>query len=175
MKKFFDTLENVLVDIVVSIIKNRKFIISNLLFWGVGLIIGVLLATAEAKTEAEATTQVYKTVDIVAAIENNTEKPLFSLGDFTATAYCPCVECCGKTDGITATGTKATAGRTIAVDPDVIPYGTEVIINGHTYTAEDCGGAIVGNSVDIFFNTHEEAQQFGVQEVEIFSSTDIAT
>jgi len=83
----------------------------------------------------------------------------------TATAYCPCEKCCGKSDGVTATGTKATAGRTIAVDPSVIPYGTEVIINGHTYIAEDCGGAVKGNSIDIFFNTHEEARQFGRQTI----------
>ena len=79
----------------------------------------------------------------------------------TATAYCPCAKCCGKSDGITATGTKATAGRTIAVDPSVIPYGTEIIIDGITYIAEDCGGAVKGNIVDIFFDTHEEALIFG--------------
>lgn len=83
----------------------------------------------------------------------------------TATAYCPCKKCCGKTDGITATGTQATAGRTIAVDPSIIPYGTEVIINGHTYIAEDCGGAVKGKDIDIFFNTHEEALQFGRQTI----------
>lgn len=82
-----------------------------------------------------------------------------------ATAYCPCVKCCGKDDGITATGTKATAGRTIAVDPSIIPYGTEITINGHTYIAEDCGGAVKGNKVDIFFNTHQEALNFGKQTV----------
>ena len=81
----------------------------------------------------------------------------------TATAYCPCKKCCGKTDGITATGTHATAGRTIAVDPSVIPYGTEVIINGNTYVAADCGGAVNGNDIDIYFNTHEEALKFGRQ------------
>lgn len=79
----------------------------------------------------------------------------------TATAYCACAECCGKTDGITATGTTATAGRTIAVDPNVIPYGTQVIIDGNTYVAEDCGGAVKGNDVDIYFDTHEEAVEFG--------------
>lgn len=80
-----------------------------------------------------------------------------------ATAYCPCSKCCGKSDGITATGTKATAGRTIAVDPSVIPYGSEVIINGHTYVAEDTGGAIKGNRIDIYFATHEDAKSFGRQ------------
>lgn len=85
---------------------------------------------------------------------------------FKVTAYCPCVKCCGKTDGITATGTVATAGRTIAVDPTVIPYGSEVILNGVTYIAEDCGGAIKGNKIDMFFDTHEEALQWGVKYIE---------
>jgi 3D (Asp-Asp-Asp) domain-containing protein len=78
-----------------------------------------------------------------------------------ATAYCPCEKCSGKWGRNTATGVLAEAGRTIAVDPKVIPYGTEVIINGNTYIAEDCGGGIKGNDVDIFFDTHEEALQFG--------------
>lgn len=143
----------------------------------VGLIVGVLFTSLikPQSEKAEATTQKFNAVDIIAEIDNNTEKPVISLGNFTATAYCPCVECCGKTDGITATGTTATAGRTIAVDPSIIPYGTEVMINGHTYTAEDCGGAIVGKSIDIFFNTHEEALQFGVQEVEIFTNSYFAS
>lgn len=81
----------------------------------------------------------------------------------TATAYCACEKCCGKSNGITASGTKATAGRTIAVDPKVIPYGTEVIIDGHTYIAEDTGGAIKGNKIDIFFDNHADAEKFGRQ------------
>ena len=84
---------------------------------------------------------------------------------YILTAYCPCMKCCGKTDGITATGTQATHGRTIAVDPDIIPYGTEVVIEGMgTFIAEDCGGAVQGNKIDIFFNTHEEAVKFGKQK-----------
>lgn len=50
----------------------------------------------------------------------------------------------------TSTGAIATEGRTIAVDPNVIPYGTEVLIDGHVYVAEDCGGAVKGNVIDIF-------------------------
>lgn len=97
--------------------------------------------------------------------EKHTDAAQYNKITVTATAYCPCEKCCGKTDGITATGTKATAGRTIAVDPNVIPYGTELIINGNTYVAEDCGGAIKGNDIDVFFNTHEEALNFGRQEL----------
>lgn len=95
--------------------------------------------------------------------EDTYETALYKL-----TAYCPCSNCCGPwADGITATGTVATQGRTIAVDPSVIPYGTEVVINGHTYVAEDCGGAINGNKIDIFFDTHQEALEFGVQYAEV--------
>ncbi len=86
---------------------------------------------------------------------------------YRLTAYCPCSICCGKTDGITSTGTQATAGRTIAVDPEQIPYGSEVVINEHTYIAEDCGGAINGNKIDIYFDTHEEAIAFGVQYADV--------
>lgn len=86
---------------------------------------------------------------------------------FEITAYCPCIKCCGKTDGITATGTIATEGRTIAVDPNKIPYGTEVIIDGKSYFAEDCGSAIKGNKIDLYFDSHQEALEWGVQEKEV--------
>ena len=95
------------------------------------------------------------------------EPQLVSLGQFRITHYCACEKCCGKTDGITATGTTATAGRTIAVDPEVIPYGSEVAIfydDGRIvyYVAEDCGGAIAGNEIDVFVDSHEEALELGV-------------
>ena len=81
----------------------------------------------------------------------------------TLTAYCPCAKCCGKSDGITASGTQATAGRTVAVDTRLIPYGTEISIDGKTYIAEDCGGKVKGYTIDVFFNSHEEALNFGRQ------------
>lgn len=98
---------------------------------------------------------------------------LVSLGEFKLTAYCACEKCCGKAPddpryGITAYGYEVTAGRTVAVDPKVIPIGSEIIINGHTYVAEDVGGAIKENRVDIYFNTHQEALEFGVQYAEVF-------
>lgn len=69
---------------------------------------------------------------------------------------------------MTATGTTPMSGRTIAVDPSVIPYGTEVVIDGHTYIAEDCGGAIKGNRIDIAVETHEQALQMGLRSAEVF-------
>lgn len=91
-----------------------------------------------------------------------------SIGNFRLTAYCPCDYCSEGYGRGTATGTVATAGRTIAVDPSVIPYGTVVEINGHEYIAEDCGGAINDNRIDIFFDTHEEAMAFGVQYADVY-------
>lgn len=86
---------------------------------------------------------------------------------FKIYGYCPCSKCCGKSDGITATGTKATAGRTIAVDPSVIPLGSTVIIDGHEYIAEDTGAGIKGKTIDMFFDTHKEALAWGVQYREV--------
>lgn len=99
---------------------------------------------------------------------NKNKSNTVSLGRFKLTAYCACKKCCGKSDGITATGTIAKQGRTIAVDPKKIPYGTKVIINGKTYVAEDCGGSIKGNRIDIFFNSHQAALEFGIQYAEVF-------
>ena len=71
-------------------------------------------------------------------------------------------------DTATSTGTTPTVGRTIAVDPRVIPYGSRVIINGHTYIAEDCGGAIKGNKIDIFVGSESEAYQKGVYHTNVY-------
>ena len=96
------------------------------------------------------------------------------VGTFIITAYCPCEKCCGRwADGITSTGTTATQGRTIAVDPRVIPYGTVLYFEGHGdnfggYIAEDCGGSIKGNRIDLYFNSHEEALKWGVQTRDVY-------
>lgn len=95
------------------------------------------------------------------------EPAIVSLGTYKITAYCGCAKCCGKTDGITASGTHVTAGRTIAAPPE-IPFGTKLMINGHIYTVEDRGGAIKGKRIDIYFESHEEAERFGVQYIEVF-------
>lgn len=94
--------------------------------------------------------------------------PIYKEMQIVATAYCPCAKCCGKTDGITATGVKAKANRTVAADPNILPYGTEILCGMGEFVVEDCGGAIKGNRVDFFFDTHEEALKFGRQEFSIW-------
>lgn len=81
---------------------------------------------------------------------------------FKVTAYCSCAKCCGKTTGMTASGTKATAGHTVAASGQ-FAFGTKLIINGQEYTVEDRGGAIQGNRIDIYMNSHAEALAWGVK------------
>lgn len=87
-------------------------------------------------------------------------------GVYKVTAYCACMQCCGKTNGITASGVKATANHTIAA-PKTFAFGTKVVINGITYTVEDRGGAIQGNRIDIYMNSHAEALSWGVRYVNV--------
>ena len=81
---------------------------------------------------------------------------------YKITAYCSCAKCCGKTNGITASGKKAKAGRTIAA-PRGFKFGTKLSINGKTYIVEDRGGAIKGNRIDLYVNSHSEALRWGVR------------
>ena len=84
---------------------------------------------------------------------------------FEATAYC--LED-GNGDGVTATGTTPQEGRTIAVDPKIIKYGSELIINGRAgYVAEDCGADIQGNRIDIFIEDYSRCIEFGRQTVRV--------
>lgn len=81
---------------------------------------------------------------------------------YKITAYCSCSKCCGKTTGRTASGTQATAGRTVAA-PSKFAFGTKLNIGGQIYTVEDRGGAITGNKIDIYVNSHSAALQWGVR------------
>lgn len=110
---------------------------------------------------------------------NQAAEPV-SLGNFKLTAYCSCSLCCGKWANnrpvdengneivYGAIGERLKEGYSIAVDPKVIPYRTKVIINGQIYKAQDCGGAIKGNRIDVYFNDHNDALEFGVQYAEVF-------
>ena len=85
--------------------------------------------------------------------------------EFHVTAYCGCYSCSEGYGTQTSTGVTAEAGRTIAVDPDVVPYGSKVQINDHTYVAEDCGGAINGYEIDIYMDEHSSTDRFGSQYI----------
>ena len=99
------------------------------------------------------------------------------LGTFEITAYCAGT-CCSSGTGITASGNPAVEGKTIGVDPDIIPLGSKVKIvfadgTEHVYRADDTGSAINGNIIDLYMGTaesggHEKALQFGRQTCQVF-------
>lgn len=116
-----------------------------------------------------------------AASESESEVLEFvSLGEFKVTAYCSCHKCCGKwaenrpldADGneivYTASGAVAEAGKTVAVDTDLIPFGTTVVINGCEYIAQDTGSAVKGNVVDIYFDDHQQALNWGCKYLTVY-------
>lgn len=83
------------------------------------------------------------------------------MGEFTLVAY--------YQGNITSTGTRPQVNHTIAVDPTVIPYGSKVYIEGYgTYIAEDCGGGIKGNMIDIYMGSYNECIQFGRRKAKVY-------
>ena len=118
--------------------------------------------------DVHASEAVVEVAEVVPVVEEP-EPQVTSLGKFGLTAYCACSDCCGIwSDGYTASGAKAVQGVSVAVDPKVIPMGTKLIIDGHEYIAQDTGSSIKGNRIDVYFDSHQEAFDFGVRYKEVF-------
>ena len=99
--------------------------------------------------------------ELAAEKEAEEANKMIPLGTFRVSRYCPCSICNGGYTG-TAIGTSVTPGRTIAVDPNVIPLGSTVYIEGIGYrVAEDVGGAITSNRIDLAVSSHSEAYAQG--------------
>ena len=95
----------------------------------------------------------------------NSEYKLVYMGEFKLTHYCTenYPHICGSGAGVTATGTKVTVGRTVAVNPKTIPYGSRVYIEGYGWRiAEDTGSAVKSNQIDIAVEAHNQAMSMGV-------------
>lgn len=94
--------------------------------------------------------------------------------NLNTSSYCQCEKCCEKTDGITASGEKATAWHTVAAGKDY-KIGTIIYIpelanmpNGGWFIVQDRGGAISNDKLDIYLNTHSEALQYGRKTLECY-------
>ena len=170
--------------------RNRIILISCVIVFIIGAIFGyaislfIVRSNVEKQSDAkpiqtsnETITEIQEPTILSEPEPTITEpqKEIISLGEYKLTAYCPCEKCCGswalnRPNGIVygASGNELKSGYSIAVDPSVIPYGTEVIIDGVTCRADDCGGAIKGNRIDVYFNDHKEALEFGVQYANVF-------
>lgn len=102
------------------------------------------------------------------------------IGEFKITAYCPCEKCCGKwaknrpvnENGkeiiYTASGQVAQPNMTVGVDTSVIPFGTRLLIDGNEYIAQDTGSKVKDNVIDIYFETHEQAVEFGCKYKDVY-------
>jgi 3D (Asp-Asp-Asp) domain-containing protein len=109
--------------------------------------------------------------------ESNTERNIELPGEWESiemrvTAYCPCPSCCGEySDGITANGYEIQPGDTFVAADRRYPFDTEMLIPGYSNSQPvkvlDRGGAIKGNRLDVFFATHQEALQWGVQYLKV--------
>ena len=95
------------------------------------------------------------------------------LENCTVTHYDVCVRCCGKTDGITASGLLTVPGVTVAVDPAVIPLGSDVLVDYgdgvlHYYRADDTGFGVQGGAIDVCVGSHEEAVELGQRTATVY-------
>lgn len=104
-------------------------------------------------------------VEMEPIVEEETEEIIWTTT--TVTAYCACTKCCGpNAQGITASGKRVQANHTIAM-PSKYDFGTQIEIKGYgIYTVEDRGSAIQGDRIDIYFDSHQEALNFGKQQLE---------
>ena len=89
------------------------------------------------------------------SVKKTSKKSRKYLGTFKAYAY-------------NGAGTTASANRTVAVDPKVIPLGSKLMINGKIYVAEDTGGFIKGKKIDIFMPSYNDCIQWGVRNVKVY-------
>lgn len=148
-----------------------------LLIFGIGFLIGRLCVPTQAKDD---TTQIISsTVSTTEETIVETEPPIKWL-EFRATAYCPCEKCCGKWATLRpqdengqpivygATGIVLQSGISVAADTSIYPMGTVLEIQGFgKFIVQDRGGSIKGNRIDIYFDNHDEAVDFGVQTVKV--------
>lgn len=103
-----------------------------------------------------------------------------SLGEYKLTSYCACEKCCGYWATIrpldengdpivyTASGAIARQGVTVAADTSILPFGTVILIGGEEFTVQDVGGGVDGKHIDIYFEDHQAAREFGVRYETIY-------
>jgi 3D (Asp-Asp-Asp) domain-containing protein len=96
------------------------------------------------------------------------------LDDVAVTHYDTCVDCCGKDDGITASGVQAVPGVSVAVDPAVIPLGSDVLVDYgdgsglQYYRADDTGHGVDGKAIDLCVASHAEAVELGRRTATVY-------
>lgn len=91
------------------------------------------------------------------------------LGQYQITYYCACKQCCGKENGITASGEIVQEGVTVAADTSILPMGSKIYIEGIGWrTVQDRGGAIKGNKLDIYVPSHDSPMPYNKQKLNVW-------
>ena len=125
--------------------------------------------TPNVNANSGVTDSIRESVDVVEEVTDR-KVNLTSLGEFKITVYDACVECSDNWGTQLARpcsdGHSARVNHTVAVDPKVIPYGTKLLIDGVEYVAEDCGGAVRGNIIDVYVEDCKNS--FGRKYSEVF-------
>ena len=156
-------------EVLLKSIKHNTMTTMILAFVCVGLVILSIVQNIQYNKMLKQQTRTY-TEMMIEAQPDIQDFPNRKLGRFTLSWYSP--KELGKTSPSqlrTSTGTTPKEGRTIAVDPKLIPYGSIVYIQDYGYfIAEDCGGDIKQNRIDIFTASHENAIQQGKKVAQVW-------
>jgi 3D (Asp-Asp-Asp) domain-containing protein len=143
---------------------NRKYILGAILL---SVILYGLAGTGGSES-AEAGDQ----MGIEVKNEGSDQAALWDVILMRVTAYCWCWKCCGKhSDGITANGHRIRLRDTFVAADKMYSFGTEMVIPGYNNSQPvkvlDRGGAIHGRRLDVFFNSHQKAMEWGVQSLPV--------
>jgi len=149
-------------EVMLKSLKHNTLTTAILAVVCVGLVVLSIVQNVQYNKMLKQQTEKY-TEMMIEAQPDIQDFPNRKLGRFSLSWYSP--KELGKTSPSqlrTSTGTTPKEGRTIAVDPKVIPYGSIVYIQDYGYyIAEDCGGDIKSNRIDVFTASHENAIQQG--------------
>ena len=150
-----------------SIFVNLKPVFAAIFLMAIICVPGYFVDTGYANDNSNATL-------LKAAVDtgNNEGGDQWETVQMRVTAYCPCPKCCGSySDGITASGHEISQGDRFVAADKIYPFETEMLIPGYKNSQAvkvlDRGGVIQGNRLDVFFNSHQDALQWGVRYLDV--------
>ena len=148
---------------------NPKSMLAVILLAAIICILSCIAAVGYANADSQ---MALLSTAVIKAAEAVSQSGEWQTVQMRVTAYCPCQKCCGKySDGITACGHKIRPGDAFIAADKKYPFGTEMSIVGYKNAKPvkvlDRGGAICGNRLDVFFESHEQALKWGVKYLDV--------
>lgn len=153
---------------------ERTVLAETIIKQPVNQIVQVNKKTITSRSSAERTASTNPAKTATSSLAKKVEGKTPIIKNFNTSAYCSCAKCCGKTNGITSSGVKASSWCTLAAGK-AYPVGTIIYIpalsnkpNGGWFIVQDRGGAISNNKLDVYMGTHSQALQFGRKNLECY-------